>query len=351
MNEEIDFRGQVPDAPKGAPPDRLLGDDVEPNLDLVQPGGVGRCQVDMETRMRGQPAPDPGVLVSGVVVDDQVDLEVSRDVGVDVLQEAEKLLVTMPLFALGEDLAGNDIERGKEGQGAVPDVVVGHPLDIAQPHRQNRLRPVQSLDLALFVDAEDHGVFRGIQIQADNVPDLFDEKGIGRDLEVALAVRLQAERAPDPLDRRGGNGGLLGHRADGPLGPAPGLCLERPADELGDLLVGDGAGTSGTQLVMQAGEAPFQVALPPQGERLGTVVDLGGDLPIAQALGRHEDDLGPRDQIVGHGSRAGDGVQVPGSLLAQHDRPSEPSCSHGRPPSGWAHDSNKNLYSSVIYVT
>jgi len=32
MNEVIDFRGQVPDAPEGAPPNRLLRDDVEPDL-------------------------------------------------------------------------------------------------------------------------------------------------------------------------------------------------------------------------------------------------------------------------------------------------------------------------------
>jgi len=47
LNEVIDFRGQVLDAPKGAPSNRLLSDQVEPDLHLVKPGGVGRRQMDV----------------------------------------------------------------------------------------------------------------------------------------------------------------------------------------------------------------------------------------------------------------------------------------------------------------
>jgi len=35
---------------------RLLGDHVEPDLNLVKPGGVGQHQMDMKARMQGQPA-------------------------------------------------------------------------------------------------------------------------------------------------------------------------------------------------------------------------------------------------------------------------------------------------------
>ena len=43
----------------------------------------------------GQPALDAGVLVDAVVVDDEVDVEVRGHVGVDVLEEAQELLVAM----------------------------------------------------------------------------------------------------------------------------------------------------------------------------------------------------------------------------------------------------------------
>jgi len=41
LKEVIDFRGEVLDAPEGAHSNHLLGDHVEPDLNLVQPGGVG----------------------------------------------------------------------------------------------------------------------------------------------------------------------------------------------------------------------------------------------------------------------------------------------------------------------
>lgn len=348
MNEMVDFSGQVLDAPEGASSNRLLGDHVEPDLDLVQPGGVGRRQMDVKARMQGQPALHPGVFVGGIVVDDQMNIQILRDVSVNMLKEVEILLVTMPLLALAEDLARSDIQRGKECHGPVPDIVVGHTLHVAQSHGQNGLSPVQGLNLAFLIDTEDQGIFRRIQIQADDIPDLLDEKGVGRDLEMALPVRLQAEGIPDSLDRRSRNGCFFGHRADRPVGTALGLALECFPDELRDLLIGDGAGTSGTQLIMQAGDSLFPITFPPQGYGLGAVVDLGRDITIAQALGRHEDDLCPCDQAIRQGPRTGDDTQFQFLFPGKHDRLSWPSCSHGLPPSGQAHDNSKLLYSQVI---
>jgi hypothetical protein len=40
-------------------------------LDLIEPGGRGRCEVKMDALVTSQPSLDRGVLVGGVVVDDQ----------------------------------------------------------------------------------------------------------------------------------------------------------------------------------------------------------------------------------------------------------------------------------------
>jgi hypothetical protein len=52
-----------------------------------------------------------------------------------VLQEAEELLVAVPPLALGEHLAGADVERREERGRAVPHVAVGDALDVAEAHR------------------------------------------------------------------------------------------------------------------------------------------------------------------------------------------------------------------------
>ncbi len=59
----------------------------------------------MVAKPGGEPAFDLGVLVGAVVVDDEVDVATGGDVGVDVPEEAQELLVAVPRFALGEDLA------------------------------------------------------------------------------------------------------------------------------------------------------------------------------------------------------------------------------------------------------
>ena len=58
----------------------------------------------------------------------------------------------VPRLADPGDLAGGDLERGEQGGGAVPDVVVGPPLGLAGLHRQRLLGSVQRLDLGLLVE-------------------------------------------------------------------------------------------------------------------------------------------------------------------------------------------------------
>ena len=47
----------------------------------------------------------------------------------------------------GDQLAFEIIERGKQGQGAVPHVIMGLGANVADPQRQARLRALQRLAL------------------------------------------------------------------------------------------------------------------------------------------------------------------------------------------------------------
>ena len=53
------------------------------------------------------------MLVGGVVVDDQMDIEFCRDCLIDAFDETEKLLMPVAWFALGQHGSGSDVECGK----------------------------------------------------------------------------------------------------------------------------------------------------------------------------------------------------------------------------------------------
>src|ERR1700677_98415 len=95
----VNLLHQFADAAEGTAPDGLLGDAREPALDLIEPAGVGRSAMKVVARTARQPGSHPGMLVGGVVVRDQMDLEVGRDVAVEVLEKAQKLLMPMARFA------------------------------------------------------------------------------------------------------------------------------------------------------------------------------------------------------------------------------------------------------------
>jgi len=132
-----------------------------------------------------------------------------------------------------------DVERGEQGRDAVPQVVVGAPLGHpGHPghHRQDRLGPVQGLDLRLLIDAQHHCLLRRVVVEPDGVDDLGGELWVVRELEPVLEVRLEIELPPDPPDRRGREAGAFGHRGSRPVRRMCGLGLEGRRDDLLDLL-------------------------------------------------------------------------------------------------------------------
>ena len=78
-------------------------------------------------------------------------------------------------------------------------VVAGHSSGACPLHRQAGLSTIEGLDLALFVDAEHHGVGRRIDIETDHAAQLVDELLMVRQLELAHAMRLKPMRPPDAL--------------------------------------------------------------------------------------------------------------------------------------------------------
>jgi hypothetical protein len=88
------------------------------------------------------------MLVGGVVIDDEMDVELGWHVGLDVTQEGEELLMAMARLALGDDRAVKHVEGGEQRGGAVALIVVGNAFDVAEPHGKHGLGAFEGLDLA-----------------------------------------------------------------------------------------------------------------------------------------------------------------------------------------------------------
>ena len=102
----------------------------------------------------------------------------------------------MPRLAQPGDLPGRDIQRGEQGGGAVPDIIVGTFLRHERLHRQHRRGPVQGLDLRLLVHTKHYRVLRRCQVQPDDVGDLRDQFGVGGELERLRPPRLHPRFPP-----------------------------------------------------------------------------------------------------------------------------------------------------------
>ena len=174
--------------------DPPLADLAEEPLHQVEPGGRGRREVHVVARPRGEPCAHLFGLVRAVVVHDQMDVLIRRHGRVNRLQKLQKLRTTMPSLELPDDLAGGHIQCGKQRRGAVPLVVVGACPRLAEGQWQSRLRAIQCLDLALFVDTQYQRAIERRQIQAHDIAHLVDKVGIDGEFEGRFKVRLQSKR-------------------------------------------------------------------------------------------------------------------------------------------------------------
>lgn len=145
-------------------PRRMLLYFGEEALDLVEPrGGCGR-KVEMNARMLFQPGLHGLGLVGGVIVHDQVKIEMLGCVALNDPKEAQKLLRSMPRQALADHLAGLDVQGGEQGRRAIAlVVVVRHGSGASLLHRQTWLRAIERLDLALLVDAQHQRLVGGLR--------------------------------------------------------------------------------------------------------------------------------------------------------------------------------------------
>ena len=139
FDELLDWCDQLFDGSERTSLDSALSDETEPTFDLVEPGRIGGCEVRMESRPARKPGAHFRMLVSGVVIHHDVNVEFGRYIGFDVPEEGEELLMSVSGFALTDDGPCRDIERGEQRCRAVPEIIMRDAFNITKPHGQDRL--------------------------------------------------------------------------------------------------------------------------------------------------------------------------------------------------------------------
>src|SRR3954470_20848813 len=115
----VDGGLEVDDGAEHAALQSALGERGEEGLDGVEPGARGRGEVEGEARVAGEPGQHLGLLVGGVVVENDVDDLAGRGRRLDGVEEADELLVPVALHAATEDGAVEDVEGGEQRGGAM----------------------------------------------------------------------------------------------------------------------------------------------------------------------------------------------------------------------------------------
>ena len=202
-DEVIDVVPELVDIGEAGAGEGAALEDGEPDLDLVEPGAVGRGEIEADVWVSGEPAFALG-LVGRKIVEDDVDL-LAWIGGDDAVHDIEEVDAPATLVMAGSDVAGEHVERGKQGRGAVALVVVAAaaerpsvgPLEIA-------LGALQRLDVRLLVDRQHDGVLRWIEIEPDDLGRLGDEiriAGLAPRLTRGEIDPLLAQEATDELIR------------------------------------------------------------------------------------------------------------------------------------------------------
>jgi len=182
------------------------------------------------------------------------------------------------------------------------DVIVGLLFGNALAQRQDRLGPVQGLDLRFLVDTDHHRAGGRVQVEPDHVAQLGLQLRIGGELERLDPVGLDVPFAPDPRHRGERDPQPIGHQPRRPvrdtqMGGRFSLVRQRLCEH-GDLV--DHRRTPRAGIVIEPLDARLRIAAPPLEHRRPRGAGPLGDIGVGNPLGGQQHDPRPRRQPRPH---------------------------------------------------
>src|SRR5262245_3031175 len=155
--------------------------------------------------------------MGSVIVQNEMQVQGLRHRLIDSIEEATKLYRPMTTMKLADNSATLDFQRRKQRSGPVTSIVVTAPFALARPHRQHWLRAVQGLNLCLFVNTQNQGFGRRIEVQPHNITNLLDEQRIPGKFESFAPMGSQCKGVPDTPYGGVAQAARLRHRTSAPM--------------------------------------------------------------------------------------------------------------------------------------
>ena len=140
------------------------------------------------------------MLMSGVVVNDQVQVILGDCFPINRFQKFDPLLMTMALLALRDERAVHHTQRREQRRCTMALVIVCHGPQSAREHGQTFLCSIEGLDLTFLIHAQNHRPLGRIEVEPDDIPHFGHKVGVSGELEGLLPVRLKSERLPYPMN-------------------------------------------------------------------------------------------------------------------------------------------------------
>jgi hypothetical protein len=131
VDVSTNLASQVGNGGEGAARQQVSLDLRKPEFDLVEPGRIGRGEVQMYVRVLEQEGAHGLRLMGREIVRDDVNRSPLRLTGDDVIEEVDKGRTRVPRHGLAEHFARLGVESGEQRKGAVPVVLeaVARPGD------------------------------------------------------------------------------------------------------------------------------------------------------------------------------------------------------------------------------
>ncbi len=228
---------------------------------------------------------------------------------VNRFQKFAKLYRSMPTMAFAQHRPSPHIQRRKQRGRPIPDIIMGSPLHLSGPHRQNRLFPIQSLNLRFLIDTQNQGSIRRVQVEPHNIPNLLNKKRILGQLESFRTMRLQSKSSPDSAHRALAHSTLLCHSPGAPVRRVGGGGFERFGDHSFDIGIRDGTRSARARLIEKAVQTSVYKTRPPFAD--GGPSDLEGSshVLVLLALSTHKNDARTERQCLSCFSPTGPSFQ------------------------------------------